>query len=146
MTGRRGLPTDLRTSARLSRIRRVDTGAELLVRSALSKAGLRARGRGAGLPGSPDIANRSERWVVFVNGCFWHAHPGCKRATTPKRNRTFWKGKFRANRRRDLRVARTLRRNGWSVLTIWECRTLETDMLEAEVRRVRGYLAGKRDW
>lgn len=145
MRGLRRPKTDAATSARLSRVRRTDTKAERVVRSALVKAGLLARGRGRGLPGSPDIANRADKWAVFVNGCFWHGHQGCRRATIPKHNRGFWEAKFRSNRRRDLRVSSALRRAGWTVLTVWECRALRPDMLEAEVRRILNYLAGKRD-
>jgi DNA mismatch endonuclease (patch repair protein) len=61
------------------------------------------------------------RWAIFVHGCFWHHHPGCRRATIPKRNRSFWLDKFKANRRRDAEAIRELRQRAWDVLVIWEC-------------------------
>lgn len=87
------------------------------------------------LPGSPDIANRSQKWAVFVHGCFWHAHRGCPRATTPKRNREFWLAKFAANKARDERVRARLRRMGYSTMVIWECQTLELERLTGRVRK-----------
>jgi DNA mismatch endonuclease, patch repair protein len=83
--------------------------------------GHRFRVHNRGLPGSPDIANRSRKWVVFVHGCFWHRHAGCSRATTPRRNRDFWLAKFDANLARDERSVKALRLRGWKVVTIWEC-------------------------
>jgi len=75
------------------------------------------------LPGSPDIANRARKWAVFVHGCFWHRHVGCKRTTTPTRNRSFWIEKFRANIARDARVQAVLRSEGYRVIVVWECET-----------------------
>jgi DNA mismatch endonuclease (patch repair protein) len=73
------------------------------------------------LPGSPDIANRSKKWAVFVHGCFWHRHDGCPRTTMPRRNREFWAEKFRANIRRDRKVIERLEACGYLVLIVWEC-------------------------
>src|SRR5439155_18738791 len=97
-----------------------DTSVERLVHDALRGLGLRFGTRNKDLPGSPDIANRSRRWAVFVHGCFWHGHPGCAMATIPKRNRSFWLGKFTDNRARDRRVVRTLRYMGYRILVIWQ--------------------------
>jgi DNA mismatch endonuclease, patch repair protein len=91
------------------------------VRRELHRMGCRFRVHNRDLPGTPDIANRSRRWAIFVHGCFWHHHEGCKRATVPKRNRTFWLAKFRSNRDRDRRAEETLRRAGFLTITIWEC-------------------------
>ena len=115
------LVTDPSTSARLGRIRPADTKPELAVRRILTELGHRYRVRNRDLPGSPDIANRSRKWAVFVHGCFWHRHAGCGRATTPKRNAEFWIEKFETNRRRDRRVRAALRRMGFVVVTVWEC-------------------------
>ena len=71
--------------------------------AACRELGLSYRRNVRNLPGSPDLANKSKGWVIFVNGCFWHRHTGCKRATIPKRNHNFWKQKFAENRRRDAR-------------------------------------------
>lgn len=105
-------------------IRQRDTAPELVVRTALRSMGLHYRVRNRDLPGSPDIANRRGRWVVFVHGCFWHRHGGCSKATTPKRNAAFWADKFAANVRRDACAIAALKRAGYTVATVWECETL----------------------
>ncbi|HEX6097275.1 MAG TPA: very short patch repair endonuclease [Thermoanaerobaculia bacterium] len=115
------LVVDVATSVRLSKIRQHGTSAELKVRKYLHALGHRYRVRNRDLPGSPDIANRTRKWAVFVNGCFWHRHAGCSRTTTPTRNRQFWVDKFEANVRRDERVQSELRRLGFRVVVIWEC-------------------------
>lgn len=105
----------------MRRVRQHGTKAENLVARVLRSNGLGYRKNVRALPGSPDFANRSKRWAVFVNGCFWHHHKGCKRATIPKANAQFWKDKFAANRRRDANAVRQLRRSGFQVLIVWEC-------------------------
>lgn len=105
-------------------IRRHGTRPELLVRRFLSSHGIRYRCNGRGLPGSPDLVNRTKGWAVFVHGCFWHGHQGCPRATTPKRNRAFWIAKIQANKRRDAKKEAALRRAGLSVRIVWECDAL----------------------
>ena len=108
-------------SARMSRIRSVNTRPEMLVRSALHRSGLRFRVHQKDLPGSPDLVFRKFQAVVFVNGCFWHRHRGCSKAQTPRTARRYWEQKFEANRSRDDRNYRALRRMGWHVLVVWEC-------------------------
>jgi DNA mismatch endonuclease (patch repair protein) len=115
--------TDDATAARLGRIRQRDTAPELVVRRVLHKLGVRFRTSNRDLPGSPDIANRSRRWAVFVHGCYWHRHAGCRRATTPTRNRDFWVAKFEANVARDARSVAALIRIGYRVALVWECET-----------------------
>lgn len=110
-------------SKRMAAVRQKDTGPELAVRKVLSALGHFYRVRNGDLPGSPDIANRSRRWAVFVHGCFWHRH-GCTRTTTPKSNREFWLQKFDANVRRDRRAQRALRAMGFNVIVFWECHVL----------------------
>ena len=124
--------TDAKTSKRMAGIRQADTAPELLVRAALRQAGLRYRIRNRDLPGSPDVANRSARWAVFVHGCYWHRHDGCPRSTTPKRNGDLWRAKFDANVARDARAMESLRERGFRVLVVWEC--------EAEDERRLGHL------
>jgi DNA mismatch endonuclease (patch repair protein) len=97
-----------------------DTGVELLIRSALHKIGLRYRLHDRSMQGSPDLVFASYHAVVFVHGCYWHFH-GCHRSTIPETRREFWTGKFNANRARDKRDNGVLLKNGWRVLTIWEC-------------------------
>lgn len=116
------LETDAETSARMAGIRRSGTRPEQIVRQLLSGLGLRYRLANEDLPGSPDLANRSARWAVFVHGCYWHRHD-CKAATTPKRNRDFWEAKFARNVARDARAEAELDAKGYDVLTVWECET-----------------------
>jgi DNA mismatch endonuclease, patch repair protein len=97
-----------------------DTGAEILLRTALHRVGLRYRLHDRALPGSPDLVLPRFRAVVFVHGCYWHRH-GCYRSTVPKSRREFWTDKFDANRLRDERSVNSLLEKGWRVLTVWEC-------------------------
>ena len=102
-------------------IRGRDTRPELAVRSYLHRTGLRFKLNDRTLAGSPDIVLPKFRSVVFINGCFWHRHPGCRFATTPATRSEFWQTKFAANVARDQRVYEELRRTGWRPLVIWEC-------------------------
>ena len=110
-----------RRSWNMSRIGNRDTRPELLVRSALHRAGYRFRLQSKKLPGRPDVVLPRYRTVVFVHGCFWHRHRACRYAYTPKSRVEFWNGKFAANVERDRRSARELRALGWHVVTVWEC-------------------------
>lgn len=105
----------------MSGIRGRDTKPELLVRKYLHAVGLRYRLAPRDLPGKPDIVLPKYRTVVFVHGCFWHRHTGCKYTATPATNRAFWRRKFRENVERDTRIRSRLRGNGWRVLVVWEC-------------------------
>src|SRR5438552_17206403 len=120
-----------------------DTGAELLLRKALHKIGLRYRLHDRSLPGSPDLIFPHFNAVVFVHGCYWHSH-GCYRSTVPKSRHEFWTEKFLANRSRDERNVSLLLKNGWRVLTVWECVLLGKNALPAHevTRRVRVWLQG----
>jgi DNA mismatch endonuclease Vsr len=115
--------TTAETSARMVRVRRAGTAPEMQVRHYLSGLGIRYRTKNRDLPGSPDLANRSKKWAVFVNGCFWHQHEGCKAATIPKTNKGFWRAKFAANVSRDARARALLEEKGFAVKTLWECQT-----------------------
>jgi DNA mismatch endonuclease Vsr len=112
---------DAARSALMGRVRQKSTKAELQVATALRTLAHAYRKNVRGLPGSPDFANRTQRWAIFVNGCFWHRHTGCVRATTPKANREFWMEKFAQNRARDADAIRKLRRAGFKVVIVWEC-------------------------
>lgn len=118
---RANLDTDSATSDRMARIRQRSTKPELLLRKLLWAEGIRYRCNSRSLPGSPDLANLDRGWVVFVHGCFWHGHPGCKRATVPKRNSEFWRDKIKSNRRRDASKAGALKKLGLQVFVVWEC-------------------------
>lgn len=105
----------------MSRVRSGNTKPELLVRSLLHRMGYRFRLHRKDLPGKPDIVLPKYRTVVLVHGCFWHQHPGCRKATVPKRNRAFWEAKLSRNTERDREVVRKLEQAGWKTVTIWEC-------------------------
>jgi DNA mismatch endonuclease (patch repair protein) len=122
-------------SRMMSGIRGKDTKPERFVRSALHQAGLRFRLQ-AKLPGKPDVVLPKYRTVVFVHGCFWHRHAGCRYSTTPKTNRAFWLGKFTANKRRDAVVKRKLRQLDWKTLTVWSCQ-LDHRNMDALVAKIR---------
>jgi DNA mismatch endonuclease (patch repair protein) len=116
-------------SRMMASIRGRDTTPELVVRKSLHAAGLRFRLHGVGLPGRPDIVLPSRRVVIFVHGCFWHRHHGCRFATTPATRPEFWARKFEANQRRDTAAESSLRLDGWQVVTIWECETRDQTRL-----------------
>ena len=122
-------PADPRRSALMSRVRQRGTEAELAVAAVLRQLGVGYRLNVTSLPGSPDFANRKMKWAIFVHGCFWHRHTGCKRATLPKTNQDFWRDKFLANRVRDARAIRTLRSLGFKVSLVWECQTEDSTRL-----------------
>jgi len=113
--------TKERRSWNMSRIRGRDTEPELQLRSLLHRAGFRFRVHVKNLPGRPDVILPRYRVAIFVHGCFWHRHSGCKNATTPSTRREFWQGKFDGNVSRDARDRDALETAGWTVLTIWEC-------------------------
>jgi len=123
LSKKKRLRTTTARSEAMGKVRKAGTGPELAVRRVLSDLGVRFTIQNQDLPGSPDLANRRRRFVVFVHGCFWHRHAGCRKTTTPTRNRVFWVQKFEANIRRDQRSVRALRRMGYRVLIVWECDT-----------------------
>src|SRR5262245_35265008 len=108
-------------SALMSRVRRKGTANELIVRRILHSVGGRFRVNRRSLPGSPDISSVRRRKAIFVNGCFWHAHRDCPKATLPKNNADFWRTKFAANVERDSRKIAELRQLRYDVLVVWEC-------------------------
>ncbi|MBK7919175.1 MAG: DNA mismatch endonuclease Vsr [Chloroflexi bacterium] len=91
------------------------------VRSLLHRRGFRFRLHRKDLPGQPDIVLPRYRTVIFVNGCFWHQHPGCKKATIPQNNHEFWKEKLERNILRDKEQIHQLEQEGWRVIITWEC-------------------------
>jgi DNA mismatch endonuclease Vsr len=113
----------------MARVRQRGTAAELIVARSLRSLGASYRVNVRKLAGSPDFANRTRKWAVFVHGCFWHHHVGCKRATVPKSNNKFWREKFLANRMRDRRAVLNLRRSGYQVAVIWECEIGDDDLV-----------------
>lgn len=115
----------------MRQVRSKDTSPEVRVRSLIHRAGYRFRLHVKGMAGKPDIVMPRHKTVVFVNGCFWHRHPGCRYASTPKANAEYWQRKFEGNVARDEKVHAVLRDNGWNVLVIWECQTRDSTVLES---------------
>jgi len=118
----------------MSRIKGKDTQPELLVRSLLHKLGYRFRIHRKDLPGKPDIILPRYKTVVFVHGCYWHRHKGCKYAYTPKSRVSFWAEKFKGNVERDKKHQKQLKEMGWTVHVIWECE------VEKDIEKVRARL------
>lgn len=117
----------------MSRVRGKNTAPEMRVRRAAYKLGLRFRLHRADLPGKPDLVFPKYRVALFVHGCFWHRHPGCAKATTPKSRTQYWEEKFIANRKRDVDTAETLRKDGWKVVIVWECETRDLPSLYGRI-------------
>jgi len=124
-------------SERMARIRSKDTRPELWVRRLVHRMGYRYRLHVESLPGRPDLVFRKRRKAIFVHGCFWHRHGGCKLARLPKSKLDFWRPKLEANRERDLKNQAALKQMGWDVLVIWEC---ELGDLQRLAKRVEEFL------
>ena len=105
----------------MSHIRSKNTKPEQLVRQALWHQGFRYRLHAKDLPGKPDIVLPKYKTAIFINGCFWHGHEGCKDFVIPKSNTAFWLEKIGKNKERDARDETALTSAGWKVITIWEC-------------------------
>lgn len=112
----------------MSKIKGKNTKPEVSVRQYLHRKGYRFRLHRKDLPGSPDIVLPSRMIAIFVHGCFWHRHRGCKKTTTPSTNRSFWERKFEDNVNRDERNTQALQKLGWTVMVIWECEINEQSL------------------
>lgn len=134
---------DATTRSRIMRaVRRSDTGPELRLRSSLHRIGLRYRLHVRSLPGSPDIVFPGPRVAVFVHGCYWHRHIGCKLSTTPKSNAEFWERKFRDNVARDRLAVDRLEFEGWAVIVVWQCEVqADADAIAARISSVVSHRA-----
>jgi len=117
-----------------------NTRPELVVRRALFASGYRFRLHRRDLPGAPDIVLPGRRIAIFVHGCFWHRHPGCRFATTPATRPDFWKEKFEKNVIRDSDARDALRLAGWRVLTCWECATKDREFAATLGDRLRDWI------
>lgn len=113
--------TQIQRHANMAAIKSKDTKPEMVVRRYLWGHGFRYRLNHPRLPGRPDIVMRKYRTCIFVNGCFWHGHEGCRYYTIPKTNTEFWINKVKRNKERDLKVQHELAAMGWHTITIWEC-------------------------
>ena len=116
-------------SALMARVKSKDTAPEKIVRSWLHRNGYRFRLHRKDLPGSPDIVLPKYRIVIFVHGCFWHQHPGCRKASVPDQNRDFWEKKLSQNIVRDRRSYDALESLGWRVVVVWECECRKEETL-----------------
>lgn len=110
----------------MSRVRGANTLPEKRVEGVLREHKIKFRRQVRSLPGTPDLVIREMRVIVLVNGCFWHGHKNCTLSRLPRTRRKFWSEKFEANRRRDARVRRALRKMGWKVVTVWGCQTKDS--------------------
>lgn len=136
--------TPKQRSYNMSQIHGKDTKPEELVRKFLFSQGFRYRKNDARLPGKPDIVLPKYKTVIFVNGCFWHKHEGCKYFVWPKNNAEFWKEKIEKNAARDEKNYELLEREGWHVVVVWECE-LRKNKREESLRKVLAELKNVRD-
>ena len=124
-----------RRSEIMARVRAKDTGPEIAVRRLVHGMGYRYRLHRRDLPGTPDLVFVGRCKVIFVHGCFWHRHSGCTAARVPKARHEFWLAKLQGNSERDSRNVRALRKQGWGVMTIWECELKDIARLRARIGR-----------
>ena len=118
----------------MSRVTGKDTTPEIRVRKAAHALGLRFRLHRRDLPGSPDLLFPKIRVALFVHGCFWHRHSGCRKASTPKTRTEYWREKFEKNVERDARIASDMQELGWRVVVMWECETKDATDLYRIIR------------
>ena len=121
----------------MSRIRSRNTKPERMVRSLLHRMGYRFTLHRKDLPGKPDIVLPKYKAVIFVHGCFWHRHEGCKYAYFPKTKQKFWATKFKSNVERDRNVMKQLNEKDWQILIIWECELSDTESI---IKTLEAYL------
>jgi DNA mismatch endonuclease (patch repair protein) len=126
--------SEARRSWNMSRIRGKDTKPEIAVRSMLHRLGYRFRLHRNDLPGRPDIVLPSRKTIILVHGCYWHRHPGCRYAYSPKSRVDFWEKKFSENIARDRRNMNELQSIGWRALVVWECELREPDELKKRLK------------
>lgn len=120
-------------SENMSRIRSANTKPEIIVRSLLHRLGYRFRKNVKTLPGKPDVVLKKHNAVIFVHGCFWHQHKRCKRSNMPKSNLDYWKPKLEKNVTRDRQHIKELKKQGWKILTVWECEIKDLEKLERKL-------------
>ena len=128
--------TKSKRSEIMSRVKHNRTAPEEKVAKLLRELSIRYHRNVKSLPGVPDFVITSANTVIFVHGCFWHGHGSCNRGKLPKTNTRFWKEKINRNKKRDARIARLLRRQGWRVITIWQCRLRDIEKVLTRLRRM----------
>lgn len=124
----------------MSCVKHSRTAPEEIVASLLRKLKIKYHRNYKSLPGQPDFVIKSTNTVIFVNGCFWHAHNNCRLAKCPKSNKTFWIRKAIDNKRRDQRKNRLLHKQGWHILTIWQCKLRKPERV---LRRLKQFIDKK---
>jgi DNA mismatch endonuclease (patch repair protein) len=127
-----------RRSEIMSSIRSKDSAPELLVRSIVHRLGYRYSLHRRDLPGTPDLVFRRRRRVIFVHGCFWHCHEGCKKSSLPKSNADFWRRKLERNQRQDNCAVNALTAKGWTVLVVWQCELKDLYKVEDKIKAFFG--------
>ena len=125
-------------SLNMAQIKSKGTKPEMQVRRLLHRLGYRFRLHRNDLQGNPDVVFVSKKKAIFVNGCFWHQHPNCKRARIPRSNREYWSNKLLGNRARDIRNTALLEADGWDVMTVWECQLRDLEALANELTSFLG--------
>ncbi len=130
--------TKAKRSAIMSKVKNKRTQPEDRVAGLLDELAVDYERNVRTLPGQPDFVVGAKDTVVFVNGCFWHGHANCKRAKLPDTNSAFWRNKIATNKRRDRRNARLLRREGWHIITVWQCRLRRPKSVQSRLRRILG--------
>ncbi|MCK8482608.1 very short patch repair endonuclease [Aliiroseovarius sp. S2029] len=132
---------DKQTRSRMmAGIKGKNTKPELVLRRALHARGFRYRLHSKNVPGRPDLVFPKHHAIVFVHGCFWHRHEGCRYTTTPSTRPEFWQAKFDANVIRDAAIRGQLIETGWRVATVWECSLRKTDQLATTVELLAAWL------
>jgi DNA mismatch endonuclease (patch repair protein) len=121
----------------MSRIRSKDTKPELIVRKMLHKRGIRYRIHTRELPGNPDLSNKNKKFAVFVNGCFWHQHKNCKRATVPKSNISYWIPKLQRNVKNLNKNITSLKNDNWKTFVIWECEVNDQNKMSKFIEKIK---------
>lgn len=120
----------------MAKIKGKNTKPEMIVRSTCHRMGLRFRLHRVDLPGKPDLVFTKRKLCLFVHGCFWHQHPGCKYAYQPKSRPEFWIPKLQKNVIRDENAKDSLEALGWKVAVIWECQTKKIDEVESIIKEI----------
>ena len=132
-------------SALMRKVRSKDTTPEMRVRRALHAKGFRYRLHHSDLPGKPDLVLSRYRTCIFVHGCFWHGHESCRKSSVPKTNTDFWVKKISRNQDRDRKVQTLLEDIGWRVVTVWECQTEKSEILEKLIEEIVLELSSSRN-
>jgi DNA mismatch endonuclease (patch repair protein) len=125
----------IQRSANMRAVRGRNTRPEIRIRQMLHGLGYRFRLHQSDLPGKPDIVLPRLRKAIYVHGCFWHQHKGCRRATVPQSNRAFWRKKLSRNAVRDSKQLSLIRKRGWRAMVVWECQLKREDRLKSTIER-----------